>query len=216
VGPTRTVLITGFDPFGGQQVNPSALAVRALDGRALAGRRVVAEVLPVVFGNAISALRRRLHALRPELVICVGEAGGRPHLAVERIAINVEDARIPDNAGAQPIDRAIAPRGPAGYWSTLPIKAIVAALVARGIPAAVSQTAGTFVCNHVFYGLMQLLAKRPAVRGGFIHVPFLPEQAVGTDKPSLPLEQIVLGLEIAIATALTTRRDVRLVGGATH
>lgn len=214
--PTPTVLITGFEPFGGQPINPSALAVRALDGRELAGRRLVAEVLPVVFGDAISALRRRLHALRPELVICVGEAGGHPHLAVERVAINVNDARIPDNAGAQPIDRAIAPMGPVGYWSTLPIKAIVAAINERGIPAAVSQTAGTFVCNHVFYGLMELLAKKPAVRGGFIHVPFLPEQAAGTGKPSLPLEQIVQGLEIAIATALTTRRDVRLVGGATH
>jgi pyroglutamyl-peptidase len=212
----RAVLLTGFEPFDGQAVNPSALAVRALDGRAIESRRVVAEVLPVRFGDAVVALRRALQRARPEIVICVGEAGGRAEIAVERIAINVDDARIPDNAGAQPIDRPIARRGPAAYWSTLPIKAIVAALAARGVPASVSQSAGTFVCNHVFYGLMRALARRRGVRGGFIHVPRLPEQAAGSSAPSMPLDVIVEALAIATATALCTRRDARLAGGATH
>jgi pyroglutamyl-peptidase len=200
--PIRTVLVTGFEPFAGQRVNPSELAVRALGDR-IAGRRIVTAILPVEFGAALSALRRRLRAVRPELVICVGEAGGRDAITVERVAINVDDARIPDNAGARPIDRAIVRRGPAAYWSTLPIKAIVAALARRRVPAAVSQTAGTFVCNHVFYGLMRSLARRPGVRGGFIHVPYVAEQ--GT--PSLPLATIVRGLELAIATSLASRRS---------
>lgn len=214
----RTVLLTGFEPFGGQRVNPSALAASALDGRLIAGRRVTSVVLPCAFGAAIDALQESLRATRPELVVCVGEAGGRSEITVERVAINVDDARIADNAGAQPIDRPIAPRGPVGYWSTLPIKAIVAALQASKIPAAVSQTAGTFVCNHVFYALMRALASRRGVRGGFIHVPFLPEQAAQDKRgaPSMAIETIVAGLEIAIATSLTTKRDVRASGGATH
>lgn len=208
----RRVLVTGFEPFANQRVNPSELAVRALAGKTIAGRKVEIAILPVVFGDATAALRRALRRTKPELVICVGEAGGRAAITIERIAINVDDARIADNAGAQPIDRAIARRGPAAYWSTLPIKAIAGALAKRKIPAAVSQTAGTFVCNHVFYGLMRTLARRPGVRGGFIHVPFVK----GQGKPSLPLATIVDGIELAIATALRVRRDVRAGGGAEH
>jgi pyroglutamyl-peptidase len=194
----RPVLVTGFEPFAGQRVNPSELAVRALAGRTIAGRRIETAILPVVFGEATTALRRALRRHRPDLVICVGEAGGRDAISVERVAINVIDARIADNAGARPVDRAIVRGGPAAYWSTLPIKAIVAALARRKIPAAVSQTAGTFVCNQVFYGLMRSLSRRAGVRGGFIHVPFVKGQ--GT--PSLPLATIVEALELAIATAI--------------
>ena len=197
----RSVLVTGFEPFAGQRVNPSQLAVEKLAGRAIEGRRIETTILPVVFGDATAALRRAIRRHRPELVICVGEAGGRAAISIERVAINVDDARIADNAGARPTDRAIARRGPAAYWSTLPIKAITAALVRRRIPAAVSQTAGTFVCNHVFYGLMRTLSRRRDVRGGFIHVPYVP----GQGKPSLPLATIVTGLELAIATALRER-----------
>jgi pyroglutamyl-peptidase len=217
--PRRTVLLTGFEAFDGQRVNPSALAVRELGGKLIAGRRVVAEVLPVTFGAAPLALLRALRAVRPELVICVGQAGGRGEISVERVAINVDDAPIADNAGAQPIDRRIAARGPAAYWSTLPIKAVVAALAERGVPASVSSTAGTFVCNHVFYSLMHALERRPrelpGARGGFIHVPLIPEQAKKRE-PSMPLAQIIDALEIAIATSLATRRDRRAAGGATH
>jgi pyroglutamyl-peptidase len=218
---TRTVLVTGFEPFGGQTVNPSELAARAIDGRIIAGRHVHGVVLPCLFGEAEAGLARALRARRPELVICTGEAGGRREITIERVAINVDDARIPDNAGRQPIDRPIAPRGPVGYWSTLPIKAIVAALTGEGIPAAVSQTAGTFVCNHLFYSLMRSLARRRGVRGGFVHLPFLPEQvAKGRTRreraPSMPLDRIVAALHTVIATSLATKRDLRRGGGATH
>jgi pyroglutamyl-peptidase len=210
----KTILLTGFEPFGGEAINPSGEIARALDGRMLGKRRVVGAVLPCVFGAAARELRRLVRSARPELVICLGQAGGRAEITPERVAINVDDARLPDNAGAQPVDAAIAARGPAAYWSTLPIKAIVATLRDHGIPAAVSQTAGTFVCNHVFYGLMQTLRRQRGVRGGFIHVPFLPEQT--TTQPSLPLATMIRAVELAIETALVVRRDVRQSGGQTH
>ena len=210
----KTILLTGFEPFGGETVNPSGEIARALDGRVVGKRRVVGAVLPCVFGAAKVELRQLVRAVRPELVICLGQAGGRAEITPERVAINVDDARLPDNAGAQPVDAAITTRGPAAYWSTLPIKAIVAALRAHGIPAAVSQTAGTFVCNHVFYGLMQTLRRRRGVRGGFIHLPFLPEQT--TTQPSLPRATMTRGVTLAIETALNVRRDVRQTGGQTH
>lgn len=217
---TPTVLVTGFEPFGGEQVNPSALAAQALDGRVVEGRRVVAVVLPCVFGAATLALERAIEETDPELVLCVGQAGGRAALSLERVAINVDDAPIADNAGARPVDRPIAEDGPAAYFSTLPIKAVAAALRAAGLPAEVSQTAGTFVCNHVFYGLMRALAARPGVRGGFVHVPLLPEQAARSGgAPSLPLERIVRGLEVVLATALgpelVAGRDLAAAEGAT-
>lgn len=209
------ILITGFEPFGGEAVNPSCDIALALHGRTIAGRRVVGVVLPCVFGESARALRGHLRRWRPELVLCLGQAGGRAHITPERIAINVDDARIPDNAGRRPADVPIAARGPAAYWSTLPIKAIVAGLEGRGIPAAVSQTAGTFVCNHVFYALMRALRRRPGVRGGFIHVPFLPQQAKA-GQPSLTLERMVEAVELAAATAVRVRRDLRVSAGSTH
>ncbi|MFT3700081.1 MAG: pyroglutamyl-peptidase I [Kofleriaceae bacterium] len=207
----RSVLVTGFEPFADKATNPSELAVRQLAGRTIRKHHVEIAILPVVFDDAITALRSAIRRHEPALVICVGEAGGRTGISVERIAINIDDARIADNAGAQPIDRTIARRGPAAYWSTLPIKAITAALRRADIPAEVSQTAGTFVCNHVFYGLMHAL-HGTKIRGGFIHVPF----ARGQGKPSLPLATIVHALDIAIATAIRVKRDRRLRGGAEH
>ena len=160
---------------------------------------------------------RALDRVGPAVTICVGQAGGRAGFALERVAINVDDARIPDNRGAQPIDRAVLRGGPVGYWSTLPIKAAVRALRDAGLAAEVSQSAGTFVCNHVFYALMHALASRPGARGGFVHVPFLPEQAERAGgAPSMSLDDIAAGLERVITTSLTVRRDRRDVGGATH
>lgn len=216
------VLVTGFEPFGGETVNPSWLAARALDEETIAGARVLARELPCVFGDAVRALEAHLDTLAPSLVICTGQAGGREALTIERVAINVDDARIPDNAGKQPIDEAIVEGAPSAYFTTLPIKAIVRALRAEGLPADVSQTAGTFVCNHVFYGLMHALAARAGVRGGFVHVPFLPEQAAravppGTPAPpSLPLPAMIHALRVTVATALATVEDAKAVGGATH
>ena len=219
----KKVLLTGFEPFGGEAINPSAEIARQLHGTVIAGHEVVGALLPCVFGAAITELKKQIKATRPVLVMCVGQAGGRAEITPERVAINVDDARIADNAGRQPVDRAIVRRGPAAYWSTLPIKAIVAELRRAKIPAAVSQTAGTFVCNHVFYGLMHALRGQGRVRGGFIHVPFLPEQARaqrsrgGSGRPpSLSLEVMTRGVARAIAVSVEHRADLRSAGGATH
>jgi pyroglutamyl-peptidase len=183
----------------------------------VAGRRVTGIVLPGVFGKSLAALKQEMLRTLPELVICTGESGGRGDISVERVAINIEDADIPDNARNQPVDHPIVRGGPAAYWSTLPVKSIVAALREADLPATISQSAGTFVCNHVFYGPMRVLARKRTVRGGFIHVPYLPEQArrAADGSPSLPLDEIIRGLEIAIQTSLTARHDLRAVGGAT-
>ncbi len=210
----KTVLLTGFEPFGGETINPSGEIARQLHGTVIAGHRVAGALLPCVFGAAITELKKQIRTTKPVLVICIGQAGGRAEVTPERVAINVDDARIADNAGRQPVDRPIVRGGPAAYWSTLPVKAITAELRRREIPAAVSQTAGTFVCNHVFYGLMHELRGQQKVRGGFIHVPFLPEQAKG--QPSLTLATMVAAIEAAIRVALETRRDLRAAGGATH
>ena len=206
------VLLTGFEPFGGEAVNPSRLAAQALHHRRIAGHRVVAAHLPTVFGAALAQLDALLRQHRPALVICVGQAGGRAALSLERVALNLDDARIADNAGQQPIDTPVVPGGPAAYFTTLPVKAMWATLQRQGVAAEVSQTAGTFVCNHVFYGLMHILATQPAhrhTRGGFIHVPWLPEQ--GT--PSMALDDLVRGLRLAVRVALTTREDVKVSAG---
>ena len=223
----RTVLLTGLEPFESEPINPSWEAVRALDGVRIGNgpddldaATIVARQLPCVFGAANDALADLVDAINPVLVIAVGQAGGRPEMSVERVAINVDDARIADNAGAQPVDTRIAEEGPAAYFSSLPIKAIVRDMRAAGVPASVSQTAGTFVCNHVFYGLMHLLATQgvPAgIRGGFIHIPYLPEQAARhPGQPSLSLALMIEGIRCAVTTALATTNDIREQGGQTH
>jgi len=207
-----SVLVTGFDPFGGSDVNPSWQAVQALHGREIAGHRVVGGELPTVFGASIRRLEALMREHRPRLVLCTGQAGGRGALSLERVALNVNDARIPDNVGAKPIDTPVVAEGPAAYFTTLPIKAMLQALLDAGVRAEVSQTAGTFVCNHTFYGLMHLLAhpEWQGVRGGMIHVPWLPEQG----QPSMRVDEIVRGLELGITCALATRHDIRKEAGA--
>jgi pyroglutamyl-peptidase len=214
---TRTVLLTGFQPFGGEQVNPSWQAVSALHGTRIAGHRVVARELPVAFGASLKALRAALRDMRPALVICVGQAGGRAQLSLERVAINIDDARIPDNTGQQPVDVPVVAEGPAAYFSTLPVKAMRHALNAAGFPAEVSQTAGTYVCNHVFYGLMHALRRQRIVRAGFIHIPCSPAQAsMHPGTPSVAVETVTEALRLAVKVALNTRMDARLAAGAEH
>lgn len=214
---TATVLLTGFEPFGGEALNPSWEAVRALDGERISGHVVAARALPVEFGRSLDRLRDAIDELSPRLVLCVGQAGGRAQLSLERIAINVDDARIPDNAGRQPIDVPVVPEGPAAYFTGLPIKAMFSALHEAGFPAEVSQTAGTYVCNHVFYGLMHALHHRNGVRGGFIHIPYAPGQAAhDPGAPSLPIDTVTAALRVAIATALACERDIAVAAGATH
>ncbi|MEI7447177.1 MAG: pyroglutamyl-peptidase I [Burkholderiales bacterium] len=210
-----TILLTGFEPFGGETVNPSWLIASALDGETVGGAHVHALRLPTEFRTSLRVLRAALRRHRPVLAVALGQAGGRAELSVERVAINVDDARIPDNAGARPIDVPVVRGGPAAHFSTLPIKAIVAALRERGVPAAVSQTAGTFVCNHVFYALQHALAGT-RVRSGFVHVPWLPEQAgAWPGAPALPLETMVIGVREVLRVAMTHRGpDLREGGGA--
>lgn len=210
---TKTILLTGFEPFGGEVINPSWEVARALHGELIAGARVQSVQLPCVFGQALDALRVAIREARPSLVLALGQAGGRCDLSIERVAINVDDARIADNAGAQPVDLPVDSSGPAAYFSTLPIKAMVAGLRAAGLPASVSQTAGTFVCNHVFYGLQHQLAGS-GVRSGFMHIPYLPEQAARLPgQPSLPLATLVQGTRLALELAWQTETDLRLAGG---
>lgn len=208
----KTILLAGFEPFGGESINPSQQIVTRLDGAIIAKHKIAGVVLPCEFGRSIRELKKQIQAHGPALVICLGQAGGRKGISPERVAINVDDARIADNARAQPVDRPVVRGGPAAYWSTLPVKAIVLRLQQCGIPAAVSQTAGTFVCNHVFYGLMHALRGQRAVRGGFVHVPWLP----GQGRPNLPLNTMLKAVRETIAVALTQRRDHRISGGRIH
>ncbi|MER7988592.1 pyroglutamyl-peptidase I [Streptomyces noursei] len=214
--PTR-VLLTGFAPFDGEATNPSWQAVRTAAATPLAGLALHTVELPCVYGASLTALRTAIAATSPDLVVCVGQAGGRPDVTVERVAVNVDDARIPDTAGAEPIDEPIVPGGPAAYFATLPIKACVAAVRAAGLPASVSNTAGTFVCNHVFYGLAHLIATElPHVRGGFVHVPYAPEQVTDRAQPSLPVDAVATALRAIVAAAARTRTDLKVAEGATH
>jgi len=207
------VLVTGFQPFGGETLNPSADVAHALAGARVGGVPVVTAVLPCVFGRSLEQLRGALDTHRPQLVLALGQAGGRDGFSIERVAINVDDARIADNAGIGPIDTPVIHGAPAAYFSTLPIKAMVGALRRAGWPAAVSQSAGTFVCNHVFYGLMHSLRRR-RVRAGFMHLPLLPEQAARRGGPCLALSDQVAGVALALEVALTTRGDSAESGGA--
>jgi pyroglutamyl-peptidase len=209
------ILLTGFEPFGGEAVNPSWQIAQSLDGEVLEGARIVALQLPCVFGESLRVLRSGLTQHRPQLVLALGQAGGRTDLTPERVAINVDDARMPDNAGQRPIDAPIVAGAPAARFSTLPIKAMVAAMQAAGLRASVSQTAGTFVCNHVFYGLMHALRRKPAVRAGFMHVPLVPGQsAAQAGMPSMTLAEMQRGVRVALATAQTVAQDMRISGGA--
>ena len=211
------VLVTGFEPFGGETVNPAQQIVERLPQQ-VAGAQVVRRIVPCVFGRSIEAVRQAEEQERPDVVICIGQSGGRDAICPERVAINISDARIPDNAGNQPIDEPIFADGQNAYFSTLPIKAIAAAVRQAGIPCQVSNTAGTYVCNHLMYGLLYHIQRSfPGVRGGFIHVPFLPqqvEQKPGT--PSLPLDDMVQAILIAIETCVNTRQDVHTAEGAEH
>lgn len=210
----ETVLLTGFSPFGGETVNPSYEAAKRLQGKWVHGYQVVAEELPTAFGRSLERLWQLIDYHQPRIVICAGQAGGRDSVSIERVALNINDARIPDNEGQQPIDTPVVEGGPAAYWSSLPVKAIVKRIREEGIPAHVSHTAGTFVCNHVFYGLMHRLQQEKGVRGGFIHIPFLPEQAVHhPGQPSMHLDLIVRALEVAIETTIRTEEDIREAGG---
>lgn len=213
-----TILLTGFEPFGGERINPSQEIVRALDGEVIAGHRVVGAILPVAFAATVPMLEVLLDAQRPALVLALGQAGGRGGISLERVAVNLVDARIADNEGLQPLDEAVVTGAPGAYFTGLPVKAIEARLGALGIPAGLSLSAGSYVCNQVFFALAHLAATRyPRLRSGFVHVPWLPQQAaVRVGEPSMALATMIAGVRAALECAITTADDLRVAGGATH
>ena len=210
----RVVLVTGFDPFGGETLNPSWEICGRLP-RSIGGLRVETCRVPCQFRRAIDVVAKAIETHRPSMVVCLGQAGGRTHMSVERVAINVNDARMDDNAGSKPIDEPIVRNGPAAYFATLPIKAMALAMREAGVPAEVSNTAGTYVCNHLMYGVLHHLAGNGgAARAGFIHVPYAEEQVADKPgRPSLSIDTMVKGVQAAIAAAVTHDTDVAAAEG---
>lgn len=210
----HTILLTGFEPFGGEQSNPSWLAVQQLDGYQLDDEvQIVSRQLSCVFEKSQQELKTAIDELKPVLVLAVGQAGGRTELCFEKVAVNFIDARIADNAGQQPVGTPVVNDGPTAYFTTLPIKAIVNSLKQQGIPAAVSYTAGTYVCNTVFYALMHQLKDKPKVRAGFLHIPYAPEQAIGKAVASMPVDMVVRALKLCLPVALQSTEDLQIAAG---
>ena len=212
------ILVTGFDPFGGEKVNPALEAVKSLPS-VIHGAEIRWVEIPTVFYKSAEVLEAEIVRYQPDVVLCIGQAGGRASLTPERVAINQDDGRIPDNQGNQPIDTPIRLDGEAAYFSTLPIKAMVQAIKEEGLPASVSNSAGTFVCNHLMYQALYLADKKfPHMRAGFMHIPYMTEQVI--NKPntaSMNLSDIVKGIEAAIGAIVDYKdKDLKIVGGATH
>ncbi|HFQ5077076.1 TPA: pyroglutamyl-peptidase I [Vibrio vulnificus] len=208
----RKILVTGFEPFGGESLNPSLELVKVLTQKERTNIEIIGCQVPVVRHQSISTVIEAIEQHEPELVFMIGQAAGRAAITPERVAINLDDYRIEDNAGHQPVDEPIIATGPAAYFSTLPVKAITHALQQAGIPCQLSHSAGTFVCNHLFYGIQHYLQARP-IRSGFIHIPLLPEQASASNQPSMSLETLARGLGMMIMTCLETEQDTKLTGG---
>jgi pyroglutamyl-peptidase len=208
-GPSNIVLVTGFDCFGGENMNPSWEICKRLP-REIAGMRVETCLVPCEFRRSIEVLAEAIERHRPSIVLSLGLAGGRNRLGVERVAINVDDARIPDNAGARPIDEVIAANGPPAYFATIPVKAVTRAIRAAGVPVEVSNSAGTYVCNHLLYGMLHFIAASGTnARGGFIHVPYAEEQVIDKrDAPAMSLESMTRGIAAAIEAAVEHHSDI--------
>ena len=201
------ILVTGFEPFGKEKINPALEAVKKLDNK-INGAKIVKTKIPTIFKKAIEKLEKEIEKEKPDIVICVGQAGGRSKITVERVAINIDDATIKDNEGNKPLDNKIFKDGKNAYFSRLPIKTIVKEMTKNKIPASISNTAGTFVCNHLMYGLLYLIDKKyPNIWGGFIHVPFIPEQTLHKEAPSMSLDEIIKGLTVAISVTVKNKKN---------
>lgn len=213
------ILVTGFDPFGGEKINPAYEAVKLLDD-SIAGAEIIKLEIPTVFHKSYSVVEEQIRKTNPDVILCVGQAGGRFGVTPERVAINVDDARIPDNEGNQPIDEKVQADGKEAYFGSLPIKAMVEHMRSAGIPSSVSNSAGTFVCNHIMYQVLYHIDKEfPGKIGGFVHVPFIPEQVVSKpNQPSMNLEDIKTGLHAGIEAivAYHGKDDIKEIGGAIH
>ena len=208
------LLLTGFTPFDGEAINPALEAVKRVKPE-IAGMEIVKLEVPTVFGESVQLVAEAIEREQPDFVLSVGQAGGRAAITPERVAINVDDARIPDNAGQQPIDVPIFADGENAYFATLPVKAMTDAIRNAGLPSALSNTAGTYVCNHLMYGVLHHLHQNhKSIKAGFIHVPYIPEQTA--DKPgvpSMPLDDIVRALEAAISAIPAHETDVKTAHG---
>jgi len=209
------ILVTAFDPFGGESINPALEAVKLMKDT-IEGAEIVKLEIPTVFGKSIEKTANAILKENPDAVLCVGQAGGRFEVTPERVAINVDDARIPDNEGNQPIDKPIYEDGEPAYFATLPVKAMVEAIRKEGVPSSLSNSAGTFVCNHIMYGVLYEIAKmNKEIRAGFVHVPFIPQQVVGrpSPAPSLSIADITRALEAAVSAIVKNEKDIVAVGG---
>ena len=212
------ILVTGFDPFGGEKINPALETIKRLPDTIL-GAQIIKLEIPTVVGKSLAKIKEAVEKENPDVVLSIGQAGGRSEITVERVGINIDDCRIPDNEGNQPIDEPVIKGGPAAYFVTVPIKAIVENIKAHNIPASISNTAGTFICNHVCYGVAHLAAQRTAagkpMKSGFIHIPFLPEQVIGKPAltPSMSLETIVSGITHALEAIVEHGSDIKVSGG---
>lgn len=208
------ILVTGFDPFGGEKINPALEAVKLLPDN-IVGAEVIKLEIPTVFRKSLEKIEEAVEIHKPDVVLSIGQAGGRFGITPERVAINIDDARIGDNEGNNPIDSSIYEDGQPAYFSNLPVKAMVQAIKESGLPASLSNSAGTYVCNHVMYGVLYLVEKKyKNIRAGFIHVPYIPNQVV--DKPGNPamnLNDIARGLEVAIEAIVENKSDIRITGG---
>ena len=212
------VLVTGFDPFGGDKVNPAYEAVKLIPEE-VAGAKIIKLEIPTVFAESGIVLKEAMKKEQPNIVICVGQAGGRAAVSLERVAINLAEARIPDNKGNQPIGVKLEEDGETAYFTSLPIKAMMKNIQKHGLPAYISYTAGTFVCNDIMYRLLYMIEREfPKVKGGFIHVPFEPTQVIErpVDTASMTIQAIADSLMYAIEAAVTTDEDIEENTGTTH
>ena len=209
----KKLLLTAFTPFDGERINPALEAVKLVKDK-IGNLEIVKLEVPTVFGQSIDTVREAIEREKPDFVLSIGQAGGRAEITPERVAINLDDARIPDNEGNQPIDEPIFPDGENAYFSTLPVKAMVEAIRKEGLPSSLSNSAGTYVCNHLMYGVLYYLDKRPVIKAGFIHVPYIPEQTKNKkEMPALELSEIVRGLEAAITAIAINGTDKKLAYG---
>lgn len=212
----RKILLTGFEPFGGESINPSWEAVSQLDGYIYGDFQVVSRQLPCTFSGSCVLLQQFIEEVQPEIILCVGQAGGRSEISLERVAINLIDARIPDNLGLQPLGGKVIDDAPDGYLCNLPLKALSSKIRSAGIPANISYSAGTFVCNQVFFFTLDYIAHiNPAMKGGFIHIPYLPQQVacLNVNQPSMDLATVVAGLKLLLAGVTSITEEDDLVAG---
>lgn len=211
------ILLTAFDPFANEKINPTLEVLKKLEDNIL-NAQIIKLKLPTIFDKSSKILEEKIKEIKPDFILSLGQAGGRSKITAERVAINVDDASIKDNAGEKPIDQKIRIDGKNAYFSTLPIKAIVGEIKKAGIPAEISNSAGTFVCNHIMYEGLYFAEKYGNIKAGFIHIPFLPEQVIDKDMPSMNISDIKKSLEIAIATIIkySNKDDLKISGGSTH